>query len=78
MFPPTQNLTLNLAALSGVTGSISIACWIVVFTPQILQNFRRGSGDGLSLAFLVVWLLGDVFNIVGAVLQEVLPTMVCL
>jgi len=76
MFPPTQGLTLSLAALSGVTGSVSIACWIVVFTPQILQNFRRGSGDGLSLAFLIIWLLGDVFNIIGTVVQGVLPTMV--
>lgn len=58
--------------------SISIACWVVVFSPQIIENFRRGSADGLSVIFLVVWLLGDFFNIVGAVLQGVLPTMVIL
>jgi solute carrier family 66 (lysosomal lysine-arginine transporter), member 1 len=28
--------------------------------------------------FLVVWLLGDLFNIIGAVLQGVLPTMIIL
>jgi len=58
--------------------SISIACWVVVFSPQIVENFRRGSADGLSIVFLVVWLLGDLFNILGAVLQGVLPTMVIL
>ena len=58
--------------------SVSIACWIVVFTPQIVENFRRHSADGLSLLFLIVWLLGDVFNIIGAVLQGVLPTMTIL
>lgn len=58
--------------------SISIACWIVVFTPQIVENFRRSSADGLSLVFLVTWLLGDVFNILGAVLQDVKPTMILL
>lgn len=58
--------------------SISIACWVVVFSPQIIENFRRGSADGLSLLFLVVWLAGDVFNILGAVLQGVLPTMIIL
>lgn len=58
--------------------SISIACWIVVFSPQIIQNFRRGSADGLSLLFLIVWLAGDLFNILGAVLQGVLPTMIML
>lgn len=58
--------------------SISIACWVVVFSPQIIENFRRSSADGLSIQFVVVWLLGDVFNILGAVLQRVLPTMIIL
>ncbi|KAL2828144.1 PQ loop repeat-domain-containing protein [Aspergillus pseudoustus] len=77
MFPP-QNVNVDLEALSGICGSISIACWVVVFSPQIIENFRRGSADGLSLLFLVVWLAGDVFNILGAVLQGVLPTMIIL
>lgn len=51
---------------------------MVVFSPQIIENFRRGSADGLSIVFLVVWLLGDLFNIIGAVLQGVLPTMIIL
>lgn len=58
--------------------SISLACWVVVFSPQIIENFRRGSADGLSLLFLIVWLAGDVFNILGAVMQGVLPTMIIL
>lgn len=58
--------------------SISIACWVVVFSPQIIENFRRSSADGLSLQFVIVWLLGDVFNILGAVMQGVLPTMIIL
>lgn len=58
--------------------SISIACWVVVFSPQIIENFRRKSADALSLLFLVIWLAGDVFNILGAVLQGVLPTMIIL
>ncbi|KAF4314513.1 putative pq loop repeat protein [Botryosphaeria dothidea] len=78
MFPPSQGLSLDLDAISGITGSISIACWVVVFSPQIIENFRRGSAEGLSVVFIVVWLLGDVFNIVGAVLQRVLPTMIIL
>ncbi|KAL3423054.1 vacuolar amino acid transporter YPQ3-like protein 2 [Phlyctema vagabunda] len=78
MFPPSQGLNLDVAAISGICGSISIACWIVVFSPQIYENFRRSSADGLSLQFIIVWLAGDVFNILGAVLQGVLPTMLIL
>ncbi|KAK4696458.1 solute carrier family 66 (lysosomal lysine-arginine transporter), member 1, partial [Lecanoromycetidae sp. Uapishka_2] len=73
---PTINL--DIESLSGICGSISIACWVVVFSPQIIENFRRSSADGLSLQFIIVWLLGDVFNILGAVLQNVLPTMTIL
>ncbi|KAF2132478.1 PQ loop repeat protein [Dothidotthia symphoricarpi CBS 119687] len=69
---------LDVEAFSGICGTISIVAWLVVFSPQILENFRRGSSDGLSLHFLVVWLLGDIFNVVGAILQGVLPTMIIL
>jgi uncharacterized protein with PQ loop repeat len=78
MAPPTGPLNLDVEAVSGICGSISIACWVVVFTPQIVENFRRGAADGLSLQFIIVWLAGDVFNILGAVLQHVLPTMIIL
>ncbi|KAI9822400.1 MAG: hypothetical protein M1827_000119 [Pycnora praestabilis] len=78
MFPPSQGTNLDIEALSGICGSISIACWVVVFSPQIIENFRRQSADGLSLLFIIIWLAGDIFNILGAVLQGVLPTMVIL
>ncbi|KAB5515446.1 PQ loop repeat-domain-containing protein [Coniochaeta sp. 2T2.1] len=78
MAPPTAPLNLDVEAISGICGSISIACWVVVFTPQIVENFRRGAADGLSLQFIIVWLAGDIFNILGAVLQHVLPTMIIL
>ncbi|KAF2841321.1 PQ-loop-domain-containing protein [Patellaria atrata CBS 101060] len=78
MFPPTQGLRLDIEAISGICGSVSIACWVVVFSPQIIENFRRGSADGLSILFLIIWLAGDVFNILGAILQGVLPTMIIL
>ena len=76
MHSPKQTLALDLTAWSGITGSVSIACWVVVFSPQIIENFRRSSAEGLSVVFILTWLIGDVFNIAGAVLQKVLPTMV--
>ena len=76
--PPSRASSVDIEALSGILGSISIACWVVVFSPQIVKNFRRSSADGLSLAFIIIWLLGDVFNILGAILQGVLPTMTIL
>lgn len=49
-----------------------------MFSPQIIENFRRGSADGLSIYFLLIWLLGDLFNILGGIFQGVLPTMLIL
>ena len=51
---------------------------VVVFSPQIIENWRRSSAEGLSVVFIIIWLLGDFFNIFGAVLQGVLPTMTIL
>ncbi|WPH03878.1 Hypothetical protein R9X50_00676100 [Acrodontium crateriforme] len=78
MFPPSGGYSLDIEAISGICGSISIACWVVVFSPQIIENFRRSSAEGLSIEFIIIWLAGDVFNILGAVLQGVLPTMIIL
>lgn len=41
-------------------------------------QFQRQSAEGLSLTFVNLWLAGDFFNIIGAVLQGVLPTMIIL
>ncbi|BAO37791.1 uncharacterized membrane protein YOL092W [Kluyveromyces marxianus] len=71
-------IVLNSQTVSGIAGSVSIACWIIVFVPQIYENFYRKSAEGLSLMFVVLWLAGDIFNLLGAMLQHLLPTMIIL
>lgn len=77
MFPPPP-ATLDIEALPDIFGSISVACWIFVFTPQIYKNWKRSSTDGLATNFLVIWTAGDVCNVIGAICQGVLPTMIIL
>ncbi|ODV79221.1 PQ-loop-domain-containing protein [Suhomyces tanzawaensis NRRL Y-17324] len=77
MAPPPP-IIIDARAVSGITGSISLACWIIVFAPQIYENFRRKSSEGLSLSFIILWLAGDVFNVLGLIMQGVLPTMIVL
>ncbi|KAF8918998.1 PQ loop repeat-domain-containing protein [Mucidula mucida] len=65
-------------ALSSILGWSSIACWIVVYSPQIYENYSLQSGEGLSVLFVVVWLLGDLCNFFGAALAGLLPTVIIL
>ena len=43
--------------LSGISGSVSLACWLFVLVPQLSENYMSKSADGISLAFLFVWLV---------------------
>jgi hypothetical protein len=43
---------------------------------QLWENYKRKNGDGLSFSFLVIWLAGDVFNLIGVIMQDLLVTMV--
>ncbi|KAB2108727.1 hypothetical protein AG0111_0g3356 [Alternaria gaisen] len=65
-------------ALSGVFGSISLASWIFLLVPQLIENYKSGSADGISLAFLAVWFIGDVTNLAGALWAGLVPTVIAL
>ncbi|KAK9108778.1 hypothetical protein Sjap_016838 [Stephania japonica] len=61
--------------VSFTCGFISLICWAVAEIPQIFTNFINKSGHGVSLPFLLAWVLGDIFNLVGCLLEPAtLPT----
>ncbi|XAR57865.1 hypothetical protein NMG60_11026149 [Bertholletia excelsa] len=61
--------------ISFAFGLISLVCWGVAEIPQIITNFRTKSSHGVSLLFLLTWVAGDVFNLVGCLLEPAtLPT----
>lgn len=56
-------------------GLVSLLCWGVAEIPQIITNFRTKSSHGISLLFLLTWVAGDMFNLVGCLLEPAtLPT----
>ena len=65
-------------ALSGITGSISLASWIIIFIPQLLENYYQGSAEGISLTFLFIWMIGDVANLAGALWAGLVPTVIAI
>ncbi|KJA27109.1 hypothetical protein HYPSUDRAFT_131638 [Hypholoma sublateritium FD-334 SS-4] len=60
-------------SLSDVMGYISIACWLGAQFPQVVENIKLKSCEGLALPFLANWLLGDISNLVGCILTHQLP-----
>ncbi|KAI0775542.1 PQ-loop-domain-containing protein [Trametes elegans] len=64
--------------LSNFLGWVSIACWLVVYSPQILENYQAQSGEGLSVSFIAIWLIGDLCNLSGALLANLIPTIIIL
>lgn len=56
-------------------GLISFFSWALAEIPQIVTNFKSGSSEGISLAFLMTWLIGDLFNLIGCLLEPAtIPT----
>jgi len=58
---------------------ILIGCFrIIVYSPQIIENHQLQSGEGLALLFIYIWLLGDLCNVIGALVARLLPTVIIL
>ncbi|KAL9633064.1 MAG: hypothetical protein Q9164_004921 [Protoblastenia rupestris] len=58
----------SLALLSTSLGILSIVAWLFAQLPQIFKNYKLKSASGLSIYFLTEWLLGDLTNLLGALL----------
>lgn len=43
---------------------------------QLWKNFKSKNADGVSITFLLLWIFGDIFNLLGIVLDNLLFTMV--
>ncbi|MED6222642.1 hypothetical protein PIB30_066287, partial [Stylosanthes scabra] len=61
--------------ISVTLGAISVIVWVIAEIPQIITNYREKSTEGLSVAFLMTWIIGDIFNVFGCMLEPAtLPT----
>ncbi|KAL5365553.1 PQ loop repeat-domain-containing protein [Aspergillus floccosus] len=65
-------------AASGLLGSISLTCWIFLLVPQLIENYRNGNAEAISLLFLFVWFVGDVTNLVGGLWAGLVPVIVAI
>ena len=73
-----HRLLVSLNHLCAGSKGTELATRIVVYSPQVYENYSLKSGEGLSVLFVVIWLLGDLTNLAGALLADLLPTVVIL
>lgn len=46
--------------------------------PQLIEQWRMKSAEGLAIGFICIWFLGDLFNLVGAIWARLLPEVIFL
>ncbi|CAK8542984.1 unnamed protein product [Lathyrus sativus] len=70
-----KHMSSTRETASFTLGLISVIVWVVAEIPQIITNYKTKSTDGLSLTFLITWIIGDLFNLFGCILEPAtLPT----
>ncbi|OHW99214.1 7 transmembrane domain-containing protein [Colletotrichum incanum] len=73
--PLTQSF-ISQDDISEILGSISMAAFLCLLLPQLAANYRLKSADSLSMAFLFIWLLGDVTNLLGGLANHIAPASI--
>lgn len=71
------SITYHLRLL-WIHSNLRITRRVIVYTPQLYKNFTLKSGEGLSVAFVIIWLVGDLFNLIGASRAGLLSTVIIL
>ncbi|KGO76815.1 hypothetical protein PITC_089330 [Penicillium italicum] len=65
-------------AASGILGSVSMTCWFFLLVPQLIENYRNGNSEAISLLFVFVWFIGDIANLAGGLLSGLVPVIVAI
>ncbi|KAI9480702.1 MAG: PQ loop repeat-domain-containing protein [Benjaminiella poitrasii] len=65
-------------ALGILLGYVSIFCWLNAQIPQMIENYRSQSAEGLSLYLLYFWLAGDIGNMISCILNHQMPFQIYL
>uniref|UniRef100_A0A1I7YC28 PQ loop repeat protein n=1 Tax=Steinernema glaseri TaxID=37863 RepID=A0A1I7YC28_9BILA len=54
-------------------GFLSLVLWLIPTIPQLYQNYRLKQCEGLSIMFILFWLIGDLSNLIGTMLTAQQP-----
>ncbi|AOA65340.1 Putative vacuolar membrane transporter for cationic amino acids [Komagataella phaffii CBS 7435] len=71
-------LTNMLGRISVVAGYLSIISWLFAQLPQVIKIYNTKSLEGVSLAFLLVWFVGDFLNFTSCLLNDAMAFQILL
>jgi len=57
-----------------VFGFMSLLIWIFALLPQIVQSYQTKSVESQSIGFWILWVIGDVTNLIGCFLTHQIMT----
>ncbi|KAE8304596.1 Seven transmembrane protein 1 [Giardia duodenalis] len=63
---------------SVVFGWFSIICWIIATYPQMRMSFLLKRCEAISIAFLILWFIGDLLNLISLIVIDGLLTQIVL
>lgn len=66
-------LLFDRETISNLAGTASFFVWLFAQSPQLYENYKNSSCEGLSFVFLAQWMAGDATNLIGSVLTQQLP-----
>lgn len=55
-------------------GLINILLWLVAQIPQLVQTYEEKQVEAISIGLFVLWLLGDITNLLGCLLTNAYTT----
>ncbi|ELP88115.1 hypothetical protein EIN_222780 [Entamoeba invadens IP1] len=56
--------------ISYAFGLVNILFWLVAQAPQIIKTFMIKKADSLSVTFLIMWIAGDITNLLGCIFTD--------
>ncbi|OLY83356.1 Seven transmembrane protein 1 [Smittium mucronatum] len=62
--------------LSQFFGYVSLLMSMIVTVPQIIENYNNKSGDSVSMTMLWIWMVADLLNFFGSVMQNIIFTAI--
>lgn len=64
--------------LANACGSLSLACWIILLLPQLIEQWRLKSADGVAIGFILAWFFGDLANLLGSIVGHLRSSVILL